>query len=132
MNIELLKKVKQAILDNPEHFDMSTFFDGCEGSNYEDDPKLLGKCGTTACIAGWAIHLSGCPITDLDFEHDLGKDLLGLTEDQAQSLFYEDGWPGAIYNEYYEALEEEDHLGMAKAAAKMIDRLIENDSTVQS
>lgn len=127
MNIELLKKVKQAILDNPEHFDMSSFFDGCD-----DDPKLLGKCNTTACIAGWAIHLSGCPVTELDLEHDLGRDLLGLTEDQANTLFYEDYWPGYIYNEYYEALEDEDHLGMAKAAAKIIDRLIENDSTVQS
>lgn len=40
MNIELLEKVKQQILEHPETFDMSTF------------------CGTACCIGGWIERMS--------------------------------------------------------------------------
>ena len=73
----------------PERFDMNTFFG--RGLHYHEPAGALltdHECGTTACIAGWAI-VKWAP----DHPHDgacftLAKDLLDLTERQADNLFY--------------------------------------------
>lgn len=45
------------------------------------------ECGTRACVAGWAIKLSGQKVYDLGSPSDRAKELLGITEDQACRLF---------------------------------------------
>lgn len=103
-NAELFAKIRDVIKANPE---------GHEQSVFEDD-----ACGTTRCVAGWAIYLeTGAPlftsdpgvcltpeVRDLEgrlglervqFEDDLdmvpviAQKLLGLSERQAHQLFYE-------------------------------------------
>lgn len=102
-NAELFAKIRDIIRDNPEQHDQSTF---------EDD-----ACGTTRCVAGWAIYLeAGAPLFTSDpgvrltpevkaleerlglvrggFEDDLdmvpviAQKLLGLNDRQAHQLFY--------------------------------------------
>lgn len=102
-NAELFAKIRDIIRDNPEQHDQSTF---------EDD-----ACGTTRCVAGWAIYLeAGAPLFTSDpgvcltpevkaleerlglvrggFEDDLdmvpviAQKLLGLNDQQAHQLFY--------------------------------------------
>jgi hypothetical protein len=72
MNVELLEKVKQHILENPESLDMGVW-----------------GCGSTACISGWAVRLSGRK--DLHETH--GEIPLELDLKQEGRLFYISQWP---------------------------------------
>lgn len=107
MNTELFKKIYETIapdgMVDEGAFDMDT---------WEGEPEA--SCGTTRCVAGWAIHFasggsrlysedlsSPQPVVDLADWHDvlsasgvvdfdrLGAALLGLDRDE-KSLFYVD------------------------------------------
>lgn len=60
MNIEKLQTVRDAIANNPKHFDMLDFF-GVECGFHDAIPETaeeyLTTCGTAACIAGYAIAI---------------------------------------------------------------------------
>lgn len=112
-NVELLTKVRDLIKTEPAKLDM-----GLWGTMPTDVIKFKNgfakvSCGTTACIAGWAVQLSGDQLlvreedlctgweTDetIDVEHcvarngrsflidDRAQKLLGLTADEAEALF---------------------------------------------
>lgn len=83
VNRELCLRVAKRIEDNPASLDMEVWW-----------------CGTTACIAGWALHESGFDLDAMydpeheDWEgprHDALK-LLGLTPVQ-DKLFFTTEWP---------------------------------------
>ncbi len=80
MNVELLHKVADVIAKHPEQFDMLTW-----------------DCGTTACIAGWALRLSGVGIpAATGLAHFIGqsaKGALELSVWQANALFIRSNWP---------------------------------------
>ncbi len=121
MNIKLLKTVRDAILANPRQFRMETFF-----SFYDSAGNPAPKCGTAACIAGWAIAIhDGTKLSvaadDAWNEHDNAKKHLGLTQKQADILFYYEEWPHPFW-ERYEAAENV--RAAAKAAADRIDLFI--------
>jgi hypothetical protein len=102
MNVELLRKVagKLRRMRHKKHFDMSDW-----GSKNE--------CGTTACIAGWALLESGYRVKTAKEENEYGEResvfyapsgkpvdpfsaaqrLLGLKYNQASRLFHDDEWP---------------------------------------
>lgn len=78
MNVELLQKVKEKVLAEPEALDMGTWLD------------RYPECGTVGCIAGWACALSGhVPETDREVEIR-ALSLLGLPFEE---LFYPQDWP---------------------------------------
>jgi hypothetical protein len=59
-----------------------------------DQENWLSLCGTQACVGGWAIQLSGEKVEDYLGGGDVSgraQELLGLTYDQANELFY-DPW----------------------------------------
>lgn len=101
LDIPFARKVLDYVQNHPDEFEMNHF--GERGS----------ACGTSACIAGWAmeLHPESKPVwTKVDSwikdEHDLhvlggaeidgefyneetaGRMLLGLTPDQSENLFY--------------------------------------------
>ena len=103
LNVELIKQIRRDVLAFPEHFDMSHWIKPApdrefiptqqivDGDFMEID-NLVGSCGTTACIAGWAIlhgrdripsiipTLPGSP-SELGHDrlmHHLGAALLGI------------------------------------------------------
>lgn len=103
MNQELFAKIAEVINDRPHEFDMHS---------WENDRDPV--CGTTRCVAGWAIHfetggqplyarladgLNGIslPVRKLadrlgelvDFR-DLGARLLDIDDGDASILFYAD------------------------------------------
>ena len=93
MNIELAEKVLDHASRFPDSFDMGDWWYQDEWDGASTEPW---KCGTTACIAGWAMYLSGevtfrdgQPLCDGGYE-ELGADLLGISLDDAQWLFYLD------------------------------------------
>ncbi|ATS92934.1 hypothetical protein SEA_SUPERPHIKIMAN_92 [Mycobacterium phage Superphikiman] len=88
-NKALLNEVMQFILKYPEAHDQGVYF---------------SECGTVACFAGWACYLAGYdkvpgsrgivadPESPKGCDHASFKarDLLGLTTDEAEYLFYAD------------------------------------------
>jgi hypothetical protein len=59
LNVELLTKIKEAILRHPDHFDMSTWtYQPYQNPGRIQDGNVF-PCGTTACIAGWGGYILG-------------------------------------------------------------------------
>ena len=95
MNTELFRKIDAIIKLTPEKMEM------CSWASNEER-----SCGTTRCVAGWAVHLTtGQPLFDDDNEHPsvreladslgvppafevLGGELLDLSPEVAARLFY--------------------------------------------
>lgn len=129
MNVKLLQKVKQAILDHPKQFEMDRWFQdslrfGLKGYNV----KPAGGCGTAACIGGWAQHLSfgksTLAETKLKTFYEIAPDaykLLKLSSDTGQRLFVQGEWPTPFRTDYIKAKTP---LQRAKAAAARIDHFI--------
>lgn len=106
-NTQLLNDIASVIRSNPDYHDQLQWFDSRKSS-----VELNGKefvCGTTQCIAGWAIVLSenvlgfttdGSPIIQDDSEADgqriialanvqyEARDVLGLNPNEAHELFH--------------------------------------------
>lgn len=55
-------------------------------SNGEDVFK--NHCGTVCCIAGALCELNKIPVGPQDYETDVAAELLGLTEEQVDALFF--------------------------------------------
>ncbi|MFD4474633.1 hypothetical protein ACFWPU_00750 [Streptomyces sp. NPDC058471] len=80
---DLMIQVREQCKMNPESHDQG----GYEGE---------GSCGTTRCVAGWAIFLAtgksvhtACRDADFVTASELGAHLLGLNYLEANDLFYE-------------------------------------------
>ena len=120
MNIELLKKIRSSIEENPSAFDQSTY-----GQERHRDRMRISPygCNSAACIAGWAVYISNSPatgggdsfvdITDMirawveetlnirsypslsyfpEWIEYEARDLLDLTEKEA-GIFFSASWP---------------------------------------
>jgi hypothetical protein len=119
MNTELLLKVKEAILREPEHFDMADWF------------RFREECGTTACIAGWAISIgrncdnlaSAAALADLSDVNNWfhGQLLLELEFPEAERLFMWSEWPLYFRSQY---INSETNASRALIAADRIDQFI--------
>jgi len=81
MNIQLLLRVADAISKNEERFDMG---------------RVLHKCGTKGCIAGWVLMLTYGPGGETYWNYTVcdAMKLLGIREYYADKLFY----PGSLSN----------------------------------
>ena len=112
MNSKLLLKVKEAILAEPDNFDMDQW-----------------HCGTSHCICGWAQVLSG-KVKDsfnTDSHTEVGMKLLGLTDvTQAMTLFYTSCWPQPFRQSYLNIFKDDPDLKkqQAEVAARRIDHFI--------
>jgi hypothetical protein len=107
MNRELLLKVADTIEKHPDNFDMGQWY------RHSAWRKQHYGCGTVACIAGWTVICaygqdkvmftdSFVRVKDVDSGAGTGisapvpnvaQQLLGLTDEQADELFYVPRWP---------------------------------------
>lgn len=117
--LELLERVKAHIRAHPEQFDMLTF-------GRVDDP-----CGTTACIAGWSVILSGqtnlekVPLINAEALRVLGlNDRYDTTHRKECPLFYDSDWPEDLRKAFLEAEILMDYPLCASIAGEAIDRFI--------
>lgn len=128
MNVELLLEVKKTILAEPKRLNMRKWLDVVRSG------KGNPSCGTVACIAGWAMVLSSprrksfkkTANTVIDEQSFLGMEIdaqekLGITDSQAQRLFYTDNWPMKFWQAYEVASGP---VEQAQAAADRIDHFI--------
>lgn len=92
-NIENLKKVREAIATHEEQFYYQIFFkDLPVDFEPEDTIGKFYKCGTPACVAGWACYLGADHATRMDAiennAHETAQIYLGLNELECEFLFY--------------------------------------------
>lgn len=98
-NAELAYKVLDHVERHRAAFNMDTWVYSPDDTAVKLDDLLSEKCGTTACFAGWAILLSGYEMRGGVYRDGelvasifsvFAADLLGLSGDQADDLFYAD------------------------------------------
>lgn len=96
LNIPLFQKILDKITEAPASYDQGTWMDQSDEA----------PCGSTGCIAGWAVVLSGrmtaeevesltLTLCDQRQMLDMGREVLGLTFGEATHLFKGDTteWP---------------------------------------
>lgn len=123
MNTKLLRRIQKQILKEPRQFDMDFYF-----SEYHSLGVKIPRCGTAACIAGWAICLADKK-TPQQADESLrmsparfrAQEHLGLTAEQCDRLFYQGGWP-APFKENYGGAKNATHA--ARIACLRIDHFI--------
>lgn len=126
MNVERLLAVKHAILDHPKQVDMMSWYGG-DAYCYEPEhltPNVLDRCGTTGCVAGWAVSLfaPGIPYGLCgNGVYDRAIALLDTSEDAADSLFHVMNWPSDLRRRYGKARRP---ATRARIVAERIDRFL--------
>jgi hypothetical protein len=103
LNVRLLRRVQKHIKAEPRRMKMKQWVDR---NLRERAESAKPPCGTTACIAGWALTLNGKRLRDGVNYMEQGRKLLGLTWDEARNLFMVDDWPTKFQNKYDEESEQ--------------------------
>jgi hypothetical protein len=125
LNVKLLRKIQEHILEKPKRLVMSdwivTHLDGKIKTFQNDAGEItkFPKCGTAACIAGWAVVLSGEKTTPRQSILDRARTLLRTEDDK---LFYTMCWRPELDAAYTAAKSARER---AKVAAKQIDQYID-------
>jgi hypothetical protein len=143
MNVKLLRKIQQEVLAEPRRLRMVTFgklYTEADVAETFTDPADAPPCNMAACIGGFADWLTKPKLFKRDIKRggtngigDRARKELGLTEDQADRLFffrewgYEKGWPARFSNAYRDAKTP---LAKAKVAVARIDAFIESGGKV--
>jgi hypothetical protein len=135
MNVKLLKRVKKAILAEPQrvNMDVGIATREHEGDNVYDYPA----CGTIGCIAGWSTILARTPRATVKAIEQTANVLphawwysvndnaiaaLDITSEQASILFHVESWPGDLQSEIEDYAEQTPEY--AAVVAKAINRFI--------
>lgn len=131
MNVELLRKVAERIVERPHLFDMAHWF-------YNEGRGGREQCGTTACIAGEVCLMTGrariydgrikagknCSEPEyVEYYEDWSREgaaALEITEEQRHKLFHVENWPIEFKLRYHRS----DAAGRACAAADRIRHFI--------
>lgn len=123
LNVTLLRKIQAHILEEPRRFIMDDLVRyGLPGDKFSadnDTQQTFAECGTAACIAGWALLLSGIRIDGGDYLNR-ASDLLRISDDH-ESLFIAELWPEPFKRRYARAGRP---ATRAKIAAARIEHLI--------
>lgn len=129
MNVKLLRKVKRHILAVPRRFVMSEVImrEENDGPINWLNEKPFPDCGTAACVAGWACLLAneGTVPENATASMDEARELLGLTDGQADRLFMPSAWP----KKFQKGTDDSGTKATAKVAAARIEYFIKNKGT---
>jgi len=116
MNVELLEKVKQHILEEPKRLRMGTILHtNAKERGWDNTPV----CNTVGCIAGWTCVLGGSPAVRA--HSSIARDLLDVTHEQGERLFF--SYPDGFEHIFDDDGSEE----TAKLVAKRIDLFIKTN-----
>jgi len=149
MNVKLLRRIQRVIKKRADQFDMNTWF---------NKDSTASHCGTTACLAGWALTLAGRKSHQLASPLKIARGLcqgfnenfdsigviggernytiavkgateLGLDYNQAEKLFYINHWPAKFSVGYYRARDKNDNVEKARVTCERIDHFIKTNGT---
>ncbi|TXH12511.1 MAG: hypothetical protein E6R03_12650 [Hyphomicrobiaceae bacterium] len=107
MNKERMRELYRIVSAHQDKLNMNVWQSGGVQARLPDQPEEF--CGTAACLCGWAVWLWGIELSvDLGFGNrsrsweNAGAELLGLTHDEAVSLFYPFEYPDEAPREEFE------------------------------
>ena len=102
MNKDYLERVLGLMDAYPENVDMQTWAKG----TLVIDKGIAPTCGTTGCIAGYALALQNgyFSIESMDDIEKHAGDVLGLTDCQKLKLFFLQNWPIEHQKAYVDAI----------------------------
>lgn len=80
-NLPLLRKILDHIDAHPEEHDQETW---------------ESACGTTRCVAGWALHFDGQKVRADGSIPRRAREVLGLTVSESEALFFDTCTPSAF------------------------------------
>lgn len=132
MNVKLLRKVAKHILAEPRRLLMRTWIleksDRVMAIRYGGrsarSTRPFAKCGTAACISGWACIVSGRREEAKESSFmDIGMELLGIDYPQAHRLFGPENWP----KKFRPGLKDDGKKSTAKVAAARIEHFIKTE-----
>jgi hypothetical protein len=125
INVKLLRKIAKHITDKPRRFVMRTFMYSTDGWGDEfraDDGSMqkFEKCGTVACIGGWAVLLTDgvAPTGEIRAR---AVEILGIQGMNEDKLFEVTMWPTEFTKRYWAAKTQRQR---AKVAAERIEHFI--------
>jgi hypothetical protein len=142
LNVALLKKVKEHILENPARLRMSNWVVNrqilkaaafaeiinnkfvFEQKAWDNKAQTIPACGTVGCIAGWTVIIGNKldpEKADVINAQRRATALLNISENDASDLFFVDSWPSEYEEPYLEAESQEER---AQIVAKVIDDFI--------
>lgn len=121
MNVGRLRETAAYILAHPERLDMFLFLTGGDAHRYPlNVNELEANTGACGCIAGLTHVLAEqVPHGIAKSFHTSGKELLGLTEEEAKRLFFVDDWPQPFCRDMYASYRGE---GSHRDPGKLRDR----------
>jgi hypothetical protein len=109
-NLELAEKVKAYLREQPLRLGMGDWI-----TRYEGAQEYAPPCNTVCCVAGATLIVAGIVRDAADYAARAGKDyihaadkareLLGISENDADKLFYVQHWPKNQNREYYAAVD---------------------------
>jgi hypothetical protein len=123
MNVKLLRKVKKHILEEPKRLFMRTYvfkksYEGEKLRTCMGKKRDFARCGTAACIAGWAVLLSKKGDT---VNLVTGREALELPDiETALRLFEPSSWP----DKFQDGLDDDGTIKTARVAAARIEHFI--------
>lgn len=94
MNVELMLKVRERVLAEPEMVSMDNYFHDFYAPDFyfmwQGKRECANEaCKTVCCIAGHAILQSGKSKSDVfNYEHETATDVLGLDKRESDLLFF--------------------------------------------
>lgn len=133
LNVRLIRKVIKHILAEPaRYFQEDVITTGDPGETvWGDDNHRFAKCGTAACIGGWAYILgSKRPRLNGTSVLDKARLLLGLSDRQSQVLFGGNprgDWPAPYGDAYNNAGTQR---GKTRVAARLLEKVIKTKGEI--
>ena len=129
MNVQLLEQVRDHIVEEPRRLDMGHWL-----RESDEDDSNAPACGTTGCIAGWAVTIAKFG-TDPKAARSawegeqialisVAEEELQISDAEAEKLFYVTYWPRLLKEGYFDAEHRVDHQAMAQITAERIDHFI--------
>lgn len=116
LNVRLLRKIQKHILEEPRRLKMDNAVVLKKGSersfmsDFRTTQQLFPACGTAACIAGWAVILSGrmtAEKVDCSDPYSIRReadDVLGaclpIGDWMSNPLFFSGSWPEPFSSDY--------------------------------
>lgn len=125
LNIPVIRQLMAAVLNHPHEFDMLLMWQPAHYRLYEPTKG----CGTACCFAGFTVALienvSLEKIREIDGDQDcwsIAATALGLSEDQAESVFLRSHWPERYRVQYDNAATDQER---AQSGADRLEHLIQ-------
>lgn len=128
INVRLLRRIQRAIMAEPKRLDMGDWLVRGQQRIQQNGLKEP-DCGTVGCIAGWAAVLDKTSdpkkFEDAEVSWMRADQILGLTHEQGNALFYTDEWPEKFFDKL-DALKEQTRA-YARVVCQRIDHFIKTN-----